>query len=81
MNVNSKALLKLAKEKEWSIPELASKLGVEYSYLFRVLFRNKNGGSKLFSGIYLLCKQEDLNIEEFIFLQESLSVNNAVNQD
>lgn len=77
MRVNTEALLNLAKEKGWSIPLLADKLGVEYSYLFRVLNREKNGGGKLFSGIYNLCKHEGLNVEEYIFLTKSLSTNNA----
>ncbi len=73
---NTKALQDLANEKKWSIPELANKLSVDYSYLYRVLNKEKNGGNKLFSGIYSLCKVEKLNIEEYIFFDNPLSVDN-----
>lgn len=79
LKINSAALKKLAESKEWSIPELASVLGVDYSYLFRVLNGEKNGGSKLFRGIYNLCKDEGLNVEEYIFLTSTMSTNNAHN--
>lgn len=76
MKVNSKMLSELAEREGWSIPELANKLGVEYSYLFRVLKNEKNGGGKLFNGLYQLCKELKLNIEDYIFLQKTLSTNN-----
>lgn len=76
MKVNSKKLSELAKTEGWSIPELANKLGVEYSYLFRVLKNEKNGGGKLFNGLYQLCKEMKLNIEDYIFLKKTLSANN-----
>ncbi|QSF42705.1 helix-turn-helix domain-containing protein [Paenibacillus tianjinensis] len=76
MKVNADKLMELAQKEGWSIPELANRLGVDYSYLFRVLKKSKNGGGKLFNGLYQLCKEKDLNIEEYIFLQKTLSTNN-----
>ncbi|MFF2016267.1 hypothetical protein [Paenibacillus sp. NPDC058177] len=72
MKINSKKLLKLAESEGWSIPELANQLGVNYSYLFRVLKNEKNGGGKLFNGLYQLCKEKELNIEDYIFLQKNV---------
>lgn len=79
MNINTEALKHLARKYHWSIPELADQLGIDYSYLFRVLNNQKKGGSKLFSGIYILCKKEKLNVEDYIFLKGTLSTNNKIN--
>lgn len=76
MKINITSLIKLAETEDWSIPELAAQLGVEYSYLYRVLKKEKNGGAKLFNGIYQLCKSKGLNIEDYIFLSNPLSTNN-----
>ncbi|RJQ25776.1 MAG: XRE family transcriptional regulator [Peptococcaceae bacterium] len=45
MVVNTTALKSLAWEKGWSIPELAKRLGIDYSYLFRVINGEKKGGA------------------------------------
>ena len=73
MKANTSALQELAKLRNWSLPELARRLGVEYSYLFRIIRGEKNGGAKLWTGIYRLCKDEDLSVEEYIFMSESES--------
>jgi transcriptional regulator with XRE-family HTH domain len=75
MKVKVGALRKLAKQRGWSIPELAKQLDVDYSYLSRVMNNEKNGGTKVFSGIYALCKQEGLNVDDYIFLNIPLSTN------
>lgn len=76
MRVNIQAIEKLAEVRGWSTPVLAEKVGVEYSYLFRILNGKKNGGAKLFVGLFKLCKQENLKVEDYIFLNESLSTDN-----
>lgn len=76
MKINTEALKSLAGEKGWSVPELAARLDVEYSYLYRVIHGEKNGGSKLFGGVYNLCKNENLDVEDYIFFNEPLSANN-----
>jgi len=78
LKVNVEELSKLAEREGWSVPELALKLGVEYSYLFRVLRNEKNGGGKLFGGIYRLCSEMKLDVEEYIFLKPPLSSNNEI---
>ncbi len=76
MQVNADALIKLAENRGWSIPELANQLSINYSYLYRVLNGEKSGGAKLFIGMLFLCRQENLNIDDYIFLNRSLSANN-----
>jgi len=76
LEVNIEALKSLANGKGWSTPELARRLGVDYSYLSRIINGKKKGGSKLFAGIYKLCNEEGLDFEELIFLTAPLSVCN-----
>lgn len=66
MKVNIDALQKLADTKNWNYPYMAKRLGINYSYLFRIMRGEKTGGNKLFSGIYRLCQEEDLNIDDYI---------------
>lgn len=70
MRANRSALQQLAETKNWTIPELARRLGVDYSYLFRIMRGQKQGGAKLWSGIYSLCKQEGLAIEDYLFMDD-----------
>lgn len=77
MKVKVGALRKLAKQRGWSVPDLAKKMNVDYSYLYRVMNNEKNGGTKVFSGIYAICKQEGLNVDDYIFLNITLSANNG----
>lgn len=76
MNINIDALRQLAEERNWSIPELAARLNVEYSYLHRVLKGEKKGGGKLFAGIYNLCVEEGLQAEHYFGGDRVLSMNN-----
>lgn len=68
MQANVAALLELAKARNWTRPELARRLGVDYSYLYRITRGEKKGGAKLWTGIYYLCKEEGLPLEEYIIL-------------
>jgi len=71
MKIRVYALQQLAETKNWSIPYLAERLGVNYSYLFRVLRGEKSGGSKLLSGIYHLCQEEGLAMDDYISWDEN----------
>jgi len=70
MKLNRSALIQLAETKNWSTPELANRLGINYSYLYRIMQGEKQGGAKLWSGIYVLCKQEGLSIEDYVFMDD-----------
>ncbi len=82
MKANISALMSLADTKNWSIPELADHLRINYSYLFRILKGEKDGGAKLFAGIYRLCKEEGLSIDDFVALDDvATSLENKVAGD
>lgn len=70
MKVILSALQQLAEAKDWTIPELARRLGIDYSYLFRVMRGEKNGGAKLWTGIYRLCKEEGLSVDDYIYMND-----------
>jgi len=70
MKPNISGLQQLAKTKNWTLPELARRLGINYSYLFRIMRGEKSGGAKLWSGIYCMCKVEGLSIEDYLFMDD-----------
>ena len=74
MKANIAALLELAKARNWNTPELARRLGIDYSYWFRIIRGEKKGGPKLWIGIYRLCKQEGLSVDEYIFMEENQNI-------
>lgn len=70
MRANISALTELAQTKGWGMPELAARLQIDYSYLFRLLKGQKKGGAKLLAGIYRLCQQEGLPLDKFIIFED-----------
>ncbi|MGE5391858.1 MAG: hypothetical protein ACM3PE_12440 [Deltaproteobacteria bacterium] len=70
MKAKVSALMDLACDMGWSIPELAVRLQIDYSYLFRILKGQKNGGAKFLAGVYCLCQQEGLYLENYISFEE-----------
>ncbi|MGE5398180.1 MAG: hypothetical protein ACM3MK_11695 [Chitinophagales bacterium] len=73
MRVDTAALFGLAAAKQWSSPVLAKRLGIDYSYLYRVLKKEKGAGAKFITGLFQLCKEEGLVFDNYIIMQESLS--------
>lgn len=72
--VNVAALEKYMEQQNLNMPQLAEKLNIEYSYLYRIMKGEKIGGGKVISGLISLCAHEGLDIADYIFLPTSLSV-------
>lgn len=70
MRANISALMELAGNRGWSMPQLAARLQIDYSYLYRIIKCEKHGGAKLFAGIYSLCQQEGLSLDNYISLED-----------
>jgi hypothetical protein len=70
MKPNISCLQQLAKTRNWTLPELARRLDVDYSYLFRIMRGEKSGGAKLWNGIYCMCKEEGLSIEDYLSMDD-----------
>ena len=66
MEVRIGVLKKLAKKKQWSIPEMAEKMNIDYSFLYRVLNGQRKPGRKFFSALMLLCMEEGLYFEDYV---------------
>lgn len=74
--INISALEKYMEQNQIKLPQLAHKLNIDYSYLYRIMRGEKSGGGKVISGLIGLCAREGLDIAEFIFLPEALSADN-----
>lgn len=65
-----RALLKnLMKEKGWRKTEFAKRLGINYSYLCRLLDGERNPGSKFFSCFLKFCREENLEFEDYFYIK------------
>ncbi|MBS4032674.1 MAG: hypothetical protein KGZ63_14835 [Clostridiales bacterium] len=66
MLVRVEELRKLQEEKSWTMPEMAQKMALDYSFLYRVMQGQRNPGGKFLSGLMLLCMDEGLEFEQFV---------------
>ena len=70
VEVNTSELKKLAENKHWSLPELAEKLAVDYSFLYRVIQGERKPGGKFYRGLMLLCMEEGLDFAQFVDIEK-----------
>jgi len=70
MKANVEELKKLANTKKWSLKEMAEKMSLDYSFLYRVIQGQRNPGGKFFSGLMLLCMDEGLDFEKYVEFSE-----------
>ncbi len=61
----------LIKEKGWSKAEFARKLGLNYSYLHRLLKGERKPGGKFFSGFLRLCREQNLCFDDYVYIRSS----------
>lgn len=66
MLVRVEKLRELQEEKKWTLPEMAEKMALEYSFLYRVMQGQRNPGGKFLSGLMLLCMDEGLKFEQYV---------------
>ncbi|MCK4257812.1 MAG: helix-turn-helix transcriptional regulator [Halanaerobiales bacterium] len=64
--INTSKLEGFMHSKGWSEPMLARALGVDYSYLYRLLRGERKGGGKVYIGILRICKHEGLDVFDFL---------------
>lgn len=63
-------------KKSWTSYRFSKELGLDYSYVYRVLKKEVNGGNKFISRLIDFCNKNKINLNEFIFLQPPLSKDN-----
>lgn len=59
----------IKKEHKLSNDEIAEVMGINYSYLFKILNKTATPGKKIFDAVTNLCKEYNLNPNEYIFLK------------
>lgn len=64
MNVD--AVRPLLDSKDWSEPTFARKLGLDYSYVFRILRGNRGIGNKFLTQLIKFCEKERISFRSFI---------------
>ncbi len=69
--INISRLEKFMHSKGWSEPMLARELDVDYSYLYRLLRGEKNGGGKVYIGILRICNREGLDVFDFVNIEQN----------
>lgn len=71
LGIRMKILEKLMKEKGWSRKDFADALGINYSHFHRILKGERNPGSKFFSGLFKVCKEEKKEFEDYVFIKKT----------
>ncbi len=69
MEVKLEELIKLAEQKRWSLKDMATKMDLDYSYLYRVINGQRTAGRKFFSGLMLMCMDEGLDFQQFVYFK------------
>lgn len=68
MRLDIKSAKKLLEERGWSEVMFARKLGLDYSYVYRVMRGDRGVGKKFLTGLMKLCEKEGLNFRDYIIL-------------
>ncbi|MCK4260733.1 MAG: hypothetical protein KAX49_17275 [Halanaerobiales bacterium] len=68
MQLNLEKVRGLLTGKGWSEVMFARKLGLDYSYVYRVMRDQRGVGKKFLSGLIKLCEKERLNFRDYIFV-------------
>ena len=76
--INIDAINDFLSEKGWTSYRLSKELGLDYSYVFRVLKKEVNGGNKFLTRLIEFCNRSKISLNEFIFLGSKLSKDNDV---
>lgn len=70
MNINTEAFKKLVEENfQGSCNKCSKALNVAPSTIWRVLHGNNNAGIKLLSNLMQYCNSNNINYEDYIFLE------------
>lgn len=64
--IRENKLQELMDTRGWSSKMLADKVGVDYSYMYRIMHNSRDCGRKFLLGLMKLCIEEKLNIYDFI---------------
>lgn len=77
LGIRVDSLEQLIVSKGWKEKEAAAMLGISYSHFYRILKGKRNPGSKFFSGFLELCKKENIDFENYVFIKKNKHHNYA----
>lgn len=66
MKLNREKMEQLLEERGWNQVILAQKLGLDYSYVYRVMRGSRGIGKKFITGLMKMCDKEDLEFKEYV---------------
>lgn len=66
--INIKAINEYLSQKGWTSYKFSQELGLDYSFVFRVLKGEANPGIKFTQKLIKFCNNNDIDIKRFIFL-------------
>ncbi|MCK4259150.1 MAG: helix-turn-helix transcriptional regulator [Halanaerobiales bacterium] len=67
--LNVEKLKELIVQRGWSEIQLAQKLNLDYSYIYRILRKQRDPGKKFYENLFRFCMQEKLNIYDYLLLK------------
>ena len=70
MKLDKKKVRKLLEERGWTNVILADKLGLDYSYIYRIMKGSRNIGKKFITNLMVFCEQEKLDFMDFIIMSK-----------
>lgn len=71
MQLNLPAVENLIDGRGWTEVKFAQQLGLDYSYVYRVLRKERGIGKKFITGLMILCEKEGLEFKNFVSLMEN----------
>lgn len=74
--INVEAINDYINTNNWTSYRFSKELGLDYSYVYRVLKNEVNGGNKFISRLIDFCNKNKIEISQFIFLRTPLSRDN-----
>ncbi|MCK4259628.1 MAG: helix-turn-helix transcriptional regulator [Halanaerobiales bacterium] len=64
--IKANKLKELMETKGWDEQMLADKLGIDNSYIYRIMHNGRDAGKKFLITMMKLCVKENLNIYDFV---------------
>lgn len=74
--INIDAINDFITKNEWTSYKFSKELNLDYSYVYRVLKKEVNGGNKFISRLIEFCNLNKIEVSKFIFLTTPLSTDN-----
>lgn len=78
--LNIKAINDFILEKGWSSYKFSRELDLDYSFVYRVLKGDVNGGNKFITRLIRFCNENKIDHSDFIFFNSPLSIDNKLSK-